>query len=198
MKRLVAVSAVFIAVVAAGVVAWDYTIKATNRDLCIDLARFIADLHKTDDPAENLQVRAFKATELVGSASRRLERWQGDSNEYRLVVVRQMESALTHYRRVAELYHAAASGNVDPQAFFAELGVKRDAGGGALQDAVGSAAMGKVVGPSALSLSASGRRDIRETVELLFATELAQARNDPQYKAGPDVWAAIFLHDSLK
>lgn len=205
-RRLVAVSAVFVAVVAAGVLAWDYTIKATNRDLCIDLAQFIADLHKTDltvdpaeKPADNLQVFAFRATELVGSASRRLERWQSDSNEDRRVVVRQMELALSHYRRLAEVYHAMASGNFDSQeAIFAEMNAKSDAGADALFDAVGSAAMGKVVGPSALRLSASGRRDIRETVERLFATELAQSRNDPQYKARRDVWAAIYLHRSLK
>lgn len=204
-RRLVAVSAVFIAVVAAGVLTWDYTIKAANRDLCIDLARFIADLHKTDltvDPAENppehLQVFAFRATELVGSASRRLERWQNDSNEDRRVVVRQMELALSHYRRLAEVYHAMASGNFDSQeAIFAEMNVKSDAGADALFEAVASAAMG-FRGPNALRLSASGRREIRETVERLFATELAQSRNDPQYKARRDVWAAIYLHRYLK
>src|SRR5688572_19247661 len=103
-KRLVAVSVIFIAVIAAGVVAWDYTVKARNGDLCMDLARFIADLHKiekdTDNPATTLKVNAFRATEHVGSASRRLERWQKDSNEHRLVVVREMELALSHYRRV--------------------------------------------------------------------------------------------------
>lgn len=58
--------------------------------------------------------------------------------------------------------------------------------------------LARAMGSNGLRLSASGRREIQETVERLFATELPQSRNDPQYKAGQDVWTAMFLHGDLK
>lgn len=58
--------------------------------------------------------------------------------------------------------------------------------------------LARAKGSNGLRLTASGLREIQETVERLFATELAQSRNNPEYKADPDGCTAIFLHDSLK